>query len=387
MSCEAGCLTGMTSYEKAQIFNRIRRKLGAPVMGVELIDEQIEECICEAIEEYSSFINNWSMENQLAEMLGLPSSNDFTLKYVTNSLYFEKSLTNTASEMIGGGVSTTRELLTNSIPLTSGTQNYNIPDTHEIQDVLWYTPNFVNQFGFDGSNFAYTEFGASFAGYNLYAVLPVFDTVLTSSAAKQRNKVRGYEYSYAVFKGPTGLRTIRLYPVPQNSAASGGTNNYGIGGYYGTPGTVFYRYFLRPEGYVAGNPELGLDSIGLTGQTQGNGLVSGPANAPLYYLNYDMLNDVAKTWVKKYAQALAKELLGLGIRGKFSGEIPIPDGTITLNSADLITNGRADQDRYLEQLKTTLEALNLQKLLENRASMQESLNKSLQSIPLGIYFG
>jgi len=385
MSCEAGCLTGVTIYEKTQIFNRIRRKLGAPIMGVELVDEQIEECICEAIEEYSSFINNWAMENKLAEMLGLPTTNDFTLKYITNSLYFEKSMTNTASEMIGGGVSTTRELFTTGITLSSGTQNYNIPDTHEIQDVLWYTPNFVNMYGFDGANFAYTEFGASFAGYNLYSVLPVFDTVLTSSAAKQRNKVRGYEYSYAVFKGPPGYRTIRLYPIPN---ASGNTTNFnGIANYYGTPGTVFYRFFLRPDNYVAGNPELGLNSIGITGQTQGNGLVSGPADAPLYNLNYSLLNDVAKTWVKKYAQALAKELLGLGIRGKFSGVLPIPDAEVTMNSADLITNGRADKELYLEQLKTTLDALNLQKLLEDRASMQESVNKTLQTIPLGIYFG
>jgi hypothetical protein len=100
-----------------------------------------------------------------------------------------------------------------------------------------------------------------------------------------------------------------------------------------------------------------------------------------------MLNDVAKTWIKKYAQALAKELLGLGIRGKFNGQLPIPDAELTLNSADLITNGRADQERYLEQLKTDLEKLNLKNLLQNRAEMNENLIKSLTSVPLGIFLG
>ena len=62
--CAEGCLTGMTVTEKNQIFRRIRRKIGAPVMGVELLDEQIEESICEAIEEYSTYINDWVLINR-----------------------------------------------------------------------------------------------------------------------------------------------------------------------------------------------------------------------------------------------------------------------------------------------------------------------------------
>ena len=65
---------------------------------------------------------------------------------------------------------------------------------------------------------------------------------------------------------------------------------------------------------------------------------------------------------KKYAQALAKELLGIGIRGKFNGALPIPDAELTLNSADLISTGRADQERFVEQLRTDLEKLSLKKL-------------------------
>ena len=76
--CTDGCLTGMTETQVTKLYNRIRRKIGAPVMGVELKDEQLEECVCEAIEEYSSYVNNWIMQNRLGEMLGLPSEIDFT---------------------------------------------------------------------------------------------------------------------------------------------------------------------------------------------------------------------------------------------------------------------------------------------------------------------
>ena len=67
------CLSGMTEQQISRIFKRIRRKLGEPVMGVELEDEQLEECLCEAIEEYSSYIHQWGLENRLSQMLGLPS--------------------------------------------------------------------------------------------------------------------------------------------------------------------------------------------------------------------------------------------------------------------------------------------------------------------------
>jgi hypothetical protein len=115
--------------------------------------------------------------------------------------------------------------------------------------------------------------------------------------------------------------------------------------------------------------------------------VSGPSDAKLYNLKYDELNDPAKTWVKKYAQAMAKEVLGLGVRGKFSGELPIPDATLTLNSSDLITNGREDMRILKEELQALLEKLNYKALLENNALMQENINKTLSYGPLPIYIG
>lgn len=391
--CAQYPLYDMPDDEKEKLINRIRRKLGAPVMGVELSDEQIEECISEAIEEYSTKINEWALENRMAEMLGLPKTIDFTLKYVANSLYFEKSFAKNPSELIGGGINTTRELKMDQITLTAGTQDYHIPADREINEVMWYTPSFINLYGLDpfaNSNIAFHEFGASFAGHTLYHVMPVFDTLLTAQAAKLRNKVRGSEYSYKIFKGPPGQRVVRFYPIPRNAAGlnRGSGTYYGLGRGGGTPGTVFYRYYENVG--AAGNPEYSGSSYGgYSAQTgeQGNGLVSGPSDAKLFYLKYTDLNDVAKTWVKKFAQAQAKELLGLGIRGKFGGQLPIPDAELTLNADDLISNGRADQERYLEQLDSTLEKLSLKNILNDRAEMAQSVNTSLKSKPLGIYWG
>ena len=324
--CAEGCLTGITDEQKQKIFSRIRRKVGAPVMGVELVDEQIEECICESIEEYSSYINNWVMVNRLAEMLGLPSEIDFTLKYVSNSLYFENSFGKAIAEQAGLGAQGTRPQLTGMVQLSAGTQDYIIEAGKEINQVLWFTPAFINLFGLDpfaNTNIAFQEFGASFAGHTLYHVMPVFDTVLTAQAAELRNRVRGAEYSYIVKPWINGTKKISLYPIPRTNF-SGGTNfgiAYGTAGSVQTPGTLFYTYYDR-YGYY-GNPDYSGSTANpawtLSGSAQsaitnyqGNGLASSPADVTLNYISFTQLNSVAQTWVKKYAQALAKELLGIG---------------------------------------------------------------------------
>jgi len=394
--CADGCLTGMTSTQQTNLFNRIRRKIGAPVMGVELVDEQIEECVCEAIEEYSSLINNWVLVNRLGEMLGMPSDVDFTLKYVSNSLYFEKSFGKAIAEQTGLGAEGTRPIKSDYIKLTGGTQMYEIPAEREMNEVLWFTPSFINLFGLDpfaNTNIAFSEFGASFAGHTLYHVMPVFDTIMTAQAAELRNRVRGSEYSYVIRPGEEGKKYLFLYPIPRVGTSTDAGTSGGIGGGAGTPGTVFYRYYDRYGHY--GNPDFSGNTAnpGWTGYTdteinqgyQGNGLVSSPADAQLNYISYAQLNSNAQTWVKKYSQALAKELLGIGIRGKFNGVLPIPDAELTMNKDDLISTGREDQRLMKEELKADLGEMSYDKIMAKRAEIQDAVNKSLSYGPMGLY--
>jgi hypothetical protein len=389
---EESCLVGMPETDKAKLIRRIRRFLGEPVMGVELEDEQVEEAICMAIEEYSTFINNWVINNRLGEMLGLPSEYDFTLKYVSNSLYFEKSFATSYGEQVGLGADSVRESKMGSIVLTAGTQDYTIPQDREVNEVLWFTPSFVNLFGLDpfaNTNIAFTEFGASFAGHTLYHVMPVFDTILTAQAAELRNRVRGSEYSYILKPGPNGTKRLRLLPIPYPTNPSSGAN-MGIGGGFGTPGTVFYYYYDKANYYGnplysgnTANPNFSGYSGSLSGN-QGNGLVSSPADVQLNFITWNQLNSVAQRWVKRYALALCKEILGLGIRGKFNGALPIPGAELTLNKDDLISTGREDQTKLIDELTNQLAELSYEKILEKRAMMQESINKTLGFGPMGI---
>ena len=159
--CSVDCLTGITEVSAQRIRHRIRRKLGEPVMGVELVDEQIDECLCEAIEEYSSYINNWALENRLSQMLGLPNNIDFTLKFVSHNFGFEQTFARAYSEQTRGigGMNSTRHMKLDGVPLTAGTQDYTVPAGREINELLWFTPSFINLFGLDpfaNSNIAFS---------------------------------------------------------------------------------------------------------------------------------------------------------------------------------------------------------------------------------------
>ena len=388
--CVFTCLSGTSEQQKQELFYMIRQELGEPVVQVELADSQLEVAFCKSIREYSTFINNWSLENRMSQMLGLPKDIDFTLKYVSNNFSFERSFSKAFSEQAGAGSDSIREMKTAHITLSSGTQDYFIPAGREINEILWFTPSMINLFGLDAfsnSNIAFTEFGASFAGHSLYYIMPVFDTLLTSTSAKVRNKVRSAEYSYRITGAANGTKRLSLYPIPNNT----GNTVYGITGGVGgqTPGTVFYRYYdeigqagnWSYSGYSA-NPNY----TGGTG-SQGNGLVSGPADARLDFLTYDELNSNGKYWVQRYSLAIAMRILGLSIRGKFGGNLPIPDAELTLNSSDLLSTAKDDMANLKEEIKTQLEKLNFKALLENNSSMQENINKTLSYNLLGIYIG
>lgn len=379
-------MSGVSAMEKTTIFNWIRRKLGAGVVKVELKDEQIEAAFCTGIQEYSTYINDWFLRNRLGEMLGLPVEIDFTLKFVSQSLSLESSLYKAIAEQNGlGANSGTREYKTDFIVLTAGTQNYILPADREINEVLWFTPSFINLFGLDpfsNSNIAYTEFGASFAGQTLYHVMPVFDTILTAQAAELRNRVRGSEYSYSIHPSANGTRLLRLYPVPNSNSNN---SSVGIAGGVNTPGTVFYKYYDKVGFY--GNPDFSGTSAnpGFSSSTTivGNGLVATPADAQLHYIDYSQINDVGRNWIKNFAFAESMMILAL-IRGKFD-KVPIPDAEVVLNADQLMATSDKIKDRLFEKLAKDLEELSYEKLMEKRATIQESVNKVYQYTPMPIF--
>ena len=108
--------------------------------------------------------------------------------------------------------------------------------------------------------------------------------------------------------------------------------------------------------------------------------VSNMSNLPFGNVEYKKINSIGKQWVRQYVLALSREQLGL-IRSKF-GNLPIPGGEVTLNGADLISQGREDQKELKAQLKEMLDTMTYDKLIEIQSTRAEQMQKQLRFVPM-----
>ena len=106
---------------------------------------------------------------------------------------------------------------------------------------------------------------------------------------------------------------------------------------------------------------------------------------PFENIPYQNINAIGKQWIRRFALALTKEILGQ-VRSKF-GSVPIPGADITLNGAALITEGREEQEKLREELKTTLDELTYSKLIEKDASVTDAARSIQEKVPLPIIVG
>ena len=127
---------------------QVRVLLGAPVRTVEIDDETMEVLLSVSIEEYSSFINDWLIQNQWSSLqnIGVDSA-DITFALTTKTLDFEKSFSFAYSKQAGISSNGPWELKKDYIVVSANTQVYNIPAGREVNEVLWITPPQIGSFG------------------------------------------------------------------------------------------------------------------------------------------------------------------------------------------------------------------------------------------------
>ena len=107
--------------------------------------------------------------------------------------------------------------------------------------------------------------------------------------------------------------------------------------------------------------------------------------APFANIPYTSINSIGKQWIRRFALALCKEMLGQ-VRSKF-GTIPIPGESLTLNGDALLSQGKEEQVALRDELKAVLDELTYSKLLEADAGQVANTNAIQEKIPLGIFTG
>ena len=122
-----------------------------------------------------------------------------------------------------------------------------------------------------------------------------------------------------------------------------------------------------------------------TGASSGIDGINNMNTLPFANLPFKSINSIGKQWIRRFALALCKEMLG-HVRSKFA-TIPIPGESVTLNGSDLITQGREEQNSLREELKTTLAEMTYTKLAQTDAETLEASSKVNEKVPLPVFVG
>ena len=351
----------------------VKRKLGDDILSVELTKKQIWSNLEESVFEYSSILNQYQAKSQLVNFLGYPTGSVLSgseQKFPRENLeYLARFAEPYASE---AGIGGSYNMISGSITLKANQQDYDfltdlkdtagnvIYDSAEnsnpktklrISEVFHFSPQAAYRF-FDTTsaiNYLNNEFSfESFTPETIFYVLPVFEDILRAGQLDLSNRVRRSNYSYKVIG-----TNIRIFPQPTMQADG-------------------RKLWLRVRMYSDPlNPSYQDDTL------YG---VSNLSNIPFGVLQYDKINSIGKQWIRQYTLALSREQLGL-VRSKFSN-IPIPGSDLQLDGNSLVTSGREDKTKLIEELKTMLETMTYDKLIEISALRAENMQKQLKFSPM-----
>ena len=364
--------------------------LGYPIMDVEMQAINFYTAFEAAVIEYSNQVNQVNIVNNLMNTLGiqtgaafLSDNNDsLTGALVGNSFGYITKLSKTyGTEADSGGDVEWRQVAIEMVP---GQQTYNIKDaissslgitvttsSVEIKRVLHNAPPAIVRY-FDP--FVGTGLGSQqlldsfdFGGFSpsvSFMMMPINADLMRLQAIEFNDQVRKSSYSFEVHGDD-----IKIWPVPTS----------GTGSSSATPffSKVYVEFIFDDD---KNNQAVLFGNNALL-----NNVVSDASNIPYTYQTYGKINDMGRAWIIKYGIALAKEMLGY-IRNKYSS-VPIPNGEVTLNGSDLVSQGQSEKESLITQLREFLDKMTKEQMMTRQNSEATQMHEMLSKVPLKIYVG
>jgi hypothetical protein len=345
------------------------KRLGYPIVDIELQDINFYACFEEAITEYSAQVNQFNIRENLLNLKGASTSSNLSQTQLNGNLGGTVSLAKDYGSEAGSGGRLT--YYTGSFTLTQGKQVYDLTDSSsvsfesgtpgvdaiEIKKVLHDAPPAMVRY-FDpfigtgmGSDQMLDTFG--FGNYSpgvSFMMQPMYDDLLRVQAIEFNDMIRKSQFGFQIQNN-----RIRIFPIPLQAD----TNT-----------KVYFHYILNSDRSNA---------------VVASGVVSDFSNAPFDRIVYQHINHVGKRWIQKYTLALAKEMLG-AVRAKFSS-IPIPNADITLDGSDLRGEAATEKEILISELRENLEATSRKALLEAQQQESEAMEQTLNRVPRAIYIG
>jgi len=349
------------------------KRLGFPVLQLEIPSGSIYACFEESISEYSSHINNYNIKNWMWEQYGEKNRVSGSLgtgvsNPVTPSLGPSIGLSEKYGQVVNmdGNI----DLKKGYITLSGSNQDYDLQDLWanvsesskriEVQRVFNNAPAAISRF-YDpyAGSFDQAQLLDNFGMGNVspavsFVLKPISYDLARANSIETSDLVRKSAYSFEIHNN-----NLRIFPKPQK------TDDGEL---------IYFEYYVKDDIRNTNNSNADLQ-----------GGVSDPSNVPYKFITYNSINAPGRQWIRKFTSALAKELLGI-IRSKYSS-MPIPDGEVTLDGDSLKSEGREEKTQLLEELKEFLDSVSLTEKLKAEAEEANAQQEVLAKAPLPIYVG
>ena len=306
------------------LFTKCRSALGAPLVKVELTDQQLCDLLSMSIEDYAERVQNWLIENQWATLYGKNITNiDMAYALSVRTLDMSRDFSYWFSRL----------------------------------DTL----GFAGGYGQAG--------GGSFGPIGGFYIAQSMDIAYMATDLAYKNRLLRGDLTYKVTAGPEGTRIIHLYSTPGSKLSFGSvlTSN----GSLSLVGCqVWYTYYDVANAEDADECRRQNPNVMLT-----------PDQVPLDKIDFAFLNEPTKTIVRKLFIAKAKQTLAL-VRGKFSGKVNIHDAEMQLDYALLSQQADKEYDAVMESIDKRLERMTPYYVMQKQAELMDSMAKVLGGKPM-----
>ena len=343
------------------------KRLGYPLIDIELQAANFFTAFEEATNEYGKQLYDFQIINNFQTLEGNTTGSNFNNNLITPNMGGTINVSEQyGNEVDGGGGD--YEILRGSLTVLKGSsQRYDLltstsssisgSEAVYIKRVYHYTPAAINRY-FDpyagtgtGIQSLMQTFGfGNFSPGVNFMLMPLSFDIQKLQAIELNDTIRKSGYHFTIEDN----RYLRLYPIP--------TRDY----------TMYFDYQLKS---VANNPV----------KNTANNLITDISNVPYTNPTYAFINEPGRQWIRKYALALSKEMLG-SVRGKYQS-LPIPGETTTLDYARLLQEASAEKAALIEELKAILEETTRLKQLERKNQEAQQTQETYYKIPYHIYVG
>lgn len=353
--------------EGPQLATFVARRLGYPVVDVELTHKQIYACFEEAITTYSNQVNQFNAREYMIAVQGMSTSVNITQRNIVSSPIPQlvKMSAQYGTEAESGGNVTVKKGFIKATPYQ---QAYDLKTLwadvsesgkaieirklyHNMPPAIarYYDPfattglgltNLMSEFGFDGYSPPVT-----------FVMMPAYEDLLRIQAIEVNDMIRKSQYSFSISNN-----VVRFTPIFTKDT------------------TIWFDYMVVD------------DKSSLSASLQSgseNSVVSDFSNIPYDNIQYRNINQMGRLWIYRYTLALAKELLGI-IRSKYE-EIPIPDASIRMDGETLRREADKEKDELIKEIRETLEQTGYQAQLKKQLENTEAMNQIFRHIPVPIY--